>query len=295
MSFFAALAGATLMAMLVAWLLGLDFFGRKIRSEPDDEVELAFQRIEKAKAPKRFATATVAAAVALFFMTSIPVAVLTRSVILGFALGLLAGSVPLIIESRRKAKELAERNAAWPDAIRQLISSLRAPMSVHASLLDLSVSGPLPLRPAFRTYSLLTRRLDSNQALDMVRRDLADPVSDRVIEVLILSFEQGAAVTLDVLDELAESVTEDLRLNETIRTMMMDVKIDAAAIAIIPFALLLATLAIMEEWRRFYSSAGGQLVLLLCMMWTTIGVTTILYFIRVRPEPRILEPEESVA
>ena len=123
------------------------------------------------------------------------------------------------------------------------------------------MSGPVALRPAFRTYTLLTRRLDSNQALDMVRRDLADPVSDRIIEVLILSFEQGAAVTLDVLEELSQSVTEDLRLNETIRTMMMDVKIDAAAIGIIPFALLLATLAILEEWRSFYRSAGGQLVL----------------------------------
>ena len=294
MSVLAALAGATLMVMLVAWLLGLDFFNRKIRSEPDDEVEIAFQRIEKAQAPKRFTSSTVAAAVALFFIVMILAAILTSSVILGFVLGLLAGSVPLIIESRKKAKELAERNAAWPDAIRQLISSLRAPMSVHASLLDLGVSGPLPLRPAFRTYSLLTRRLDPNQALDMVRRDLADPVSDRIIEVLILSFEQGAAVTLDVLDELAESVTEYLRLNETIRTMMMDVKIDAAAIAIIPFGLLLATLAIMQEWRNFYSSAGGQLVLLLCMGWTALGVTTILYVIRVRPEPRILEAEESL-
>ena len=84
-------------------------------------------------------------------------------------------------------------------------------------------------------------------------------------------------------------------ITETIRTMMMDVKIDAAAIGIIPFALLLATLAILEEWRNFYSSAGGQLVLLLCMMWTAIGVSTILYFIRVRQEPRILEPGEGVA
>lgn len=229
----------------------------------------------------------------MFFVALVVLAILTSSVIIAFVLALLAGSVPLIIEARRQSKELTERNAAWPDAIRQLISSLRAPMSVHASLLDLAAAGPLPLRPAFQTYALLTRRLDSKQALEMVRRDLADPVSDRIIEVLILSLEQGAAVTLDVLDELSQSVTEDLRLNETIRTMMMDVKIDAAAIAIIPFGLLLATLAIMEEWRRFYGSTGGQVVLLLCMIWTAIGVSTILYVIRVRQEPRILEPAEE--
>ena len=133
MSLLAALAGAALMVMLVAWLLGLDFVGRKIRSEPEDEVEVAFQRVEKAQAPKRFTPSTVAAAIALFFAAAIPLAILTSSVILGFVLGLLAGSAPLIIESRKKAKEVAERNAAWPDAIRQLISSLRAPMSVHAS------------------------------------------------------------------------------------------------------------------------------------------------------------------
>ncbi len=289
MSALAAAAGAALMVMIVAWLLGLDFFSRKLVNEPDDEIELAFRRIEKAPAPGRFTAATVAAAVAVFFVVVIAAGIATGSAFIGLAIGLLAGSVPLVIESRRRSQELTERVNAWPDGIRQLISNLRAPMSVHASLLDLARTGPIPLRPAFATYTVLSRRLDSQQALEMVRRDLADPVSDRVIEVLILSLEQGAAVTLNVLDELSNSVTEDLRLNETIRTMMMDVKIDAAAIGIIPFALLLATLVTLNEWRVFYSSTIGQIVLLLCMTWTAIGVSTILYFIRVRPEPRILE------
>ena len=291
MSVLAAFAGAALVALIVAWLLGLRLFNRQIGQSQEDEVELAVRRIERAPEAGRFAPTTVAAAVGVFLAVTLVVGLLTRSVIIAFAVGILAGAIPLIIEARQQARQRTERIEAWPEAIRQLISSLRAPMSVHASLQDLARTGPSALRPAFETYTVLSRRLDSQQALEMVRRDLADPVSDRIIEVLILSLEQGAAVTLEVLDELATSVTEDLRLNETIRTMMLDVRIDAAAIGIIPFALLLATVIGIDEWRSFYSTAGGQILILLALMWSAFGVSTILFVIRVRPEPRILQQE----
>ena len=293
MSLLAALSGAVLLAMIVAWLLGLDIFDRKISRQPVDPVEVAVRRIERAPDPSRFSPSTVALAVAVFLAVALLTAVLTRSFIIGFALGLLGGSIPLVVETRKQAKKRTERVEAWPDAIRQLISSLRAPMSVHASLLDLARTGPAALRPAFETYAVLSRRLDSQQALEMVRRDMADPVSDRIIEVLILSLEQGAAVTLSVLDELASSVTEDLRLDETIRTMMLDVRIDAAAIGIIPFALLTATLIGIDEWREFYSTAGGQIIILLGLAWSAFGVGMILFVIRVRQEPRILAQDGS--
>lgn len=291
MNVLAAFAGAALIGLVVAWLLGLGIFNRPLRTSPDDEVDVAVRRIERAPDPSRFTPTAVAAAVLVFLVVTLIVGLITRSVIIAFALGCLGGAVPLIVEARQQARKRTERIEAWPEAIRQLISSLRAPMSVHASLLDLAKTGPKALRPAFETYAVLSRRLDSQQALEMVRRDLADPVSDRIIEVLILSLEQGAAVTLEVLDELATSVTEDLRLNETIRTMMLDVRIDAAAIGIIPFALLLATVIGIPEWRNFYSTAGGQIIILLALAWSAFGVTMILFVIRVRPEPRILHQE----
>ncbi len=293
MSVLVAFTGSALVALVVAWLLGLRIFQRPLGQAQEDEVELAVRRIERAPDPGRFSPTTVTAAVAAFLVVGFISGLVTRSVIIAFAVGCLGGAIPLIVEARQQAKRRTERIEAWPEAIRQLISSLRAPMSVHASLLDLAKTGPSPLRPAFETYTVLSRRLDSQQALEMVRRDLADPVSDRIIEVLILSLEQGAAVTLDVLNELASSVTEDLRLNETIRTMMLDVRIDAAAIGIIPFALLIATVIGIDEWRDFYSTAGGQIIILLALMWSAFGVSMILFVIRVRPEPRILHQESA--
>ncbi len=282
-----ALAAAALVSLIIGWLLRLSIFSRPLNPEID-EVDATVRRLDRHASRRSFSTTTVTLSLAAFFVVALLFVVVTQSVIVAIALGVLSALVPLFVERRRLAREKVERNEAWPDAIRQIASNLRAPMSVHASLVDLAETGPNQLKPAFETYTVLSRRLDSAQALDMVRRDLADPVSDRVIEILILSLEQGSAVTIDVLTELASSVTEDLRLNETIRTMMLDVRIDAAAIAILPFGLLLATLWRIPEWREFYGTLFGQLLLLACMIWTTTGVMTILMIIRVKPEPRVL-------
>jgi tight adherence protein B len=290
--FLGALLAAILVALVVAWLQGMSIFKPKV-AQPEDEVTTVVRRIERAPSSRDFATPIVALAILAFLLVGTVVAVTTRSPILAIPLGLLAGAIPLMLDIRTRNKQETLRTSSWPDAIRQLTSNLRAPMSVHASLIDLAETGPIPLRPSFQTYAVLSRRLDSQQALEMVRRDLADPVSDRVIEVLILSLEQGAAVTIDVLTELANTVTQDLRLNATLQTMSLDVKIDAAAIGIIPFTLLFFSVLALEEWRDFYATPPGQVLILICMTWTAIGVFTILYLVRIQREPRILAVEAT--
>ena len=43
-------------------------------------------------------------------------------------------------------------------------------------------------------------------------------MSDRIIEVLLVAHEQGTGVVLDLLRDLAETTTDDIRLLETIET-----------------------------------------------------------------------------
>ncbi len=77
-------------------------------------------------------------------------------------------------------------------------------MSVHAALVELGTSGPIALRPHFNRYAGLAATLGQRTSLQIVREELADPVSDRVIEIILVAFEQGPGVVIDVLGDLAD-------------------------------------------------------------------------------------------
>ena len=82
---------------------------------------------------------------------------------------------------------------AWPDGIRDILASVVAGRSVGQAVTTLAVSGPEPLRAAFARFPLLARMLGTVAALEVVKEELGDPTSDRIIEVLILAHD--AAVT----------------------------------------------------------------------------------------------------
>ena len=118
------------------------------------------------------------------------------------------GLAPRLYFQRRHAKVLAERRAAWPEAIRDVLANLAAGHTLHRSLCLLGHSGPLPLRPTWQRYERNAAALDVATALDLARAELADPVSDRVIEAFAAAHEHGRDVIVAVLRSLADNVTK---------------------------------------------------------------------------------------
>jgi tight adherence protein B len=150
--------------------------------------------------------------------------------------------------------------AAWPDALRDIITHLRSTVSMHASLSELGRSGPLPLRPYFNRYAGLAGTQDHRTALQVVREDLADPLSDRAIEVLLVSFDQGSSVLIDILDGLAASASEDLRLLDEIETLQLETKLEARGAAVLPFVVLAMLCLFTPGYRSFYAMSAGWVV-----------------------------------
>ncbi|MCA1656841.1 MAG: hypothetical protein LC713_03880 [Actinobacteria bacterium] len=109
----------------------------------------------------------------------------------GVVPGLVAGRGPHWYYGRRRAERLGRVVAAWPDGIRHIISSARARGTVHQALLELVRSGPAPLAEAFAAYPSMAATAGARPALEVIREELADPVSDQVIEVLMVGHDQG--------------------------------------------------------------------------------------------------------
>lgn len=91
----------------------------------------------------------------------------------------------------------------------------------------------------------------------VIKEELADPTSDRVIEVLMVAYERGGPSVTAILTDLADAVTEDLRTVEEIQTAELEQKINARAVFALPWLVLFLITLRAGEFRDFYQSPQG--------------------------------------
>lgn len=234
--------------------------------------------------PRQFWAASIGVG-ALSFLIFMPV---TGVALVALMPAVVMAVFPRAYFGRRRAQRLAAVQAAWPDGIRDLVASISSGMSLPKAVDALSQSGPLPLRDAFASYPLLTRTLGVVPALEVIKEELADPTSDRVIEVLILAYERGGAIVPRILQDLAAATTRDLWALEEIRTEALEQKINARAVFALPWFVLVALTARTGMFREFYQSAGGALVILIGAAMSLLGILLVRRLSSDPEEPRVM-------
>lgn len=240
-----------------------------------------------------------------FWLTSIGLGVLLFVLayaitgVAGLALvpGGAAAAIPRVYYARRRRQAADARVRAWPDAIRTLTANIAASQSLHQALKGLSTGGPIPLRPTFSRYTQLCLALDQKSALEVVKEELADPVSDRVCEVLIVATDAGPAIVLDVLRDLADATTKDLQLTDHMETAQTEQKLNAGAVFVLPFVLLGLMVAQGGAAREFYVSPAGFLVIAIGTTMSTLGMLVVRKLGKLPKERRIFgsDLDEAVA
>jgi tight adherence protein B len=198
------------------------------------------------------------------------------------------GLAPKIFFQRRQAKVLGERRGAWPEAIRDVLTHLSAGQTLHKSLCLLGESGPLALRPTWQRYERNSAALDVPTALELARAELADPVSDRVIEAFSAAHEHGRDVIMSVLRSLADCVTRDLQLLEQIATGQTETRSQAVIAVILPFGVLAFLVAANDGYRSFYRTTGGWIVVTIGVCMAAGGWKLITLLGRIPAEERVL-------
>jgi tight adherence protein B len=176
---------------------------------------------------------------------------------------------------------------AWPDGLRDLVASIAAGRSLTKAIIGLSSSGPAPLQAAFARFSLLARMLGTAAALEVVKEELADPTSDRVLEVLILAYERGGQIVKDILDDLVVATTKDLKVLDEIETEGLEMKINARAVLVLPWFVLVALTMRAGPFREFYQSAAGLAVVLTGAGASVVGYAWISRLGRAHEEQRV--------
>jgi tight adherence protein B len=172
---------------------------------------------------------------------------------------------------RRRLHRLSEVLRAWPDGLRHLAASVRSGMSLPVALDDLALAGPDGLRQALARYPTLAHVFGVAPALEIVRDELADPTTDRIVEVLILAVERGGSLVPEILDDLAEATTRDLRTLEEIRTNSLEQRLNARIVFAIPWLVLVLLTARPSAYRDFYQSPAGLVVVVIAGVLSAVG------------------------
>ncbi len=269
MTLVAALCVGACLALAAGFLTGVGpRFDRRRRPRPQVGArQLWLHQAGVALTPAQFVAGSALAGVVAFGA----VALLTGAPLVAVVPAGAVAALPRAYFARRRAARLREVQDAWPDGLRDLLGSVSAGRSLTAALTTLAQSGPARLRDAFARFPLLARMLGTIPALEVVKEELADPTSDRVIEVLVLAQERGGAIVRDILEDLVAATTKDLKVLDEIETEGLEMRINARAVLVLPWFVLVALTARAGAFRSFYQSGGGMLVVLAGGVLSAVG------------------------
>ncbi len=216
----------------------------------------------------------------LLLITGIPMVALVPAAALAF--------LPRIYFARQRAVRLAEVQKAWPDGLRDLTASINAGMSLPRAIEGLANKGPDPLRRAFERFSLLSRTVGVVPALEIIKEEVADATSDRVIEVLILAYDRGGNIVPEILGDLADATTQDLWTIEEIQSEALEQRINARIVFVLPWFVLIVLTMFQGQYATFYRSTLGGLVILVGAALSLFGIWLVGRLIAEPPERRVL-------
>jgi tight adherence protein B len=230
----------------------------------------------------------VSLSAALLVIGFLVILVASRTVPVALAFGGMAGYLPYAVVSSRARRRHRELSEVWPDAVDNLASAVRAGMSLGEAVGGLGERGPEPLREPFRAfardYQASGRFEDS---LDLLKKRLADPVGDRVIEGLRVAREVGGGDLGRLLRNLSGHLRDDARTRAELEARQ-SWAVNAARLAVAAPWLVLLLMCFQPDVIARYSSPAGTVVLALGAVTCVIAYRLMLRIGRLPVETRTL-------
>jgi tight adherence protein B len=211
----------------------------------------------------------------------------TRTPLVAVPPAIAIGVAPFVYLGHRRNLRLRAWQAAWPDALRELVAAIVAGRSLTQGINALGTTGPDPLREVFADFPAIARIFGTASGLEQIKERMADPTTDRVIEVLLVAHERGGAIVRDVLEDLILATTKDIKVLEEIDTEGLEMRINARAVLVLPWFVLVALTMRPGPFREFYRSTAGLLVVCAAGLLSAFGAWWLGRLGREPDEPRV--------
>lgn len=197
------------------------------------------------------------------------------------------GALPVSLARSRRDRQRNALRQAWPDVMADLISGVRAGLSLPECCSSLARMGPRELREGFSAFGVTYAASGSFDAsLTRLRDELEDPVADRVIAVLRMAHEVGGNDLVRILRTSAELIREDLRIRGEIKARWSWTITAARLAAGAPFLVLLI-MGTRPEAAAAYASPAGTATIVFGVGASIIGYRLMRRAARLPEERRI--------
>jgi tight adherence protein B len=214
----------------------------------------------------------IASGFALAALAALTTLLLTGVASVAASVGLLAFVIPALAESRAKRHRADQVVATIPD----FLARLRGRLAGGTSLADAFIaagqtSNGQMAEVAMQAAALLRSGGRFAETLLRLRRDLDDPVIDRVLVVISSIHEIGGARVADVLGLLADSVADELRLRQAHEAALTQQRLSAAIALVAPWVLLVLSVATNPQSAGAFRTTSGTVVIVIGLVATALG------------------------
>jgi tight adherence protein B len=221
-------------------------------------------------------------------VAGVAVLAVAQSVSVAFCFAVFAFLGPAALVRRMHQRRRTELRDVWPDVVDNLVSAVRAGLSLPEALGALGTRGPEVLRPAFARFAADYRATGRfSQCLDRLKDDLADPVADRICESLRLAREVGGTDLGRLLRTLSAFLREDARTRAELETRQ-GWTVNAARLAVASPWIVLLLLATQSTTLEAFDSVTGRLLLAFGAVVSVLAYRLMLRIGRLPPPRRVL-------
>lgn len=220
-------------------------------------------------------------------ITFLSIYLITVSTLFASAFSLLALAFTYVIIKNRSGKLELEIASSWPEVIDHLISGIQSGMSLTEALTELSVRGPLVMRPLFANFkSQILEDGDFDRALSHLSEKFGSHASDQIFEALLISKSLGGSQLLTILRTLGNFLRQDLALRNEISVKQSWIKNSAHLSSAAPWLLLLL-LAMQPTTVAAFTTPTGAGILFLGLALTALAYIWMSYLSRLPSVPRV--------
>lgn len=200
--------------------------------------------------------------------------------------GVAAVAVPLAVLDSARSRRRRSAAAAWPNVIDAIRMALRAGLTVHDAIRAAHSHLPAQWRDAWaESTKNAAVGTPLTQVLRDLRRELADPIGDRLCETIETSLEVGGTELPVVLDDLARSVRAEQLIRRDAVARQSWVKHAARLGSAAPW-IVVVMLATRADARDAFSNVAGASLLVACAGATVVAFAVMSALGRLPDPPR---------
>ncbi|MEN1760991.1 type II secretion system F family protein [Anoxynatronum sibiricum] len=207
----------------------------------------------------------------------------TLNPLVGLAAGAIMLFVPFFLVKRARARRLTSFNAQICDALTIMSNSLRAGFSFMQSMDMVRKEMPEPISKEFsRTFREVNLGASTERALQNLSRRVNSDDLDLVITAVLIQRQVGGNLA-EVLDKIAETIRERVRLQGEIKTLTAQGRLSGMVIGFLPVILAFFMLLVNPSYlMELITHPVGRVMLLMAVAGEMVGFLFIRKIVRIR-------------